>query len=298
MKKLGWIGCGNMGRPMATNLLKNGYEVTVFDVVEENCQKLVQLGAHQAATPKEVVDRSDCFFTMLPNGRILESVVMQPETGIAAGLCPGKIFVDMSTIAPAESLRVCASVEAAGCGFLRAPVTGSTSLAESAALGVFSSGKRELYDQVLPLFQCMSNNQHYLGDGEQARVLKLAINLMVAANMQLLAECMTMVDKAKIDRAQAMEIIRASAAGSPVINYKTGNVVNRDYAAAFSVAMMEKDLDLALDAAKQFNVALPVTALTRQFLSAVHQQGNANQDFSYLVAFWESMHGVGDDDAG
>ena len=295
MKKLGWIGCGNMGRPMAANLLKHGYDVTVFDVVEENARKLEAVGAHRAATPREVVERTDCFFTMLPNGKILESVVLQPETGIAAGLRPGKIFVDMSTIAPAESLHVCKTVEESGCGFLRAPVTGSTALAESAALGVFASGKQELYNEVLPMFQCLSNNQHYLGDGEQARVLKLAINLMVAANMQLLAECMTLVDKAEIDRAQAMEIIRASAAGSPVINYKTANVVNRDYTAAFSVAMMEKDLDLALDAAKQFNVALPVTALTRQFLSAVHEQGNANQDFSYLVAFWENMHGVGAD---
>lgn len=290
MIKIGWIGCGKMGSPMALNIMKKGYEMIVFDTVEACTKPLVDAGAKLASSPCEVAEKADCFFTMLPNGRILESVVTQ-ENGILAGISAGKIFVDMSTVAPGESARVCEMIENAGAEFLRAPVTGSTVLAASASLGVFASGKKEVFDQVLPIFEALSNNQHYLGTSEQSRVLKLAINLMLAGEIQLLAEAMVMIDKAGLDRTQAMSIIRTSAVGAPVIGYKTDNVVNRDYTAAFSVSMMEKDLDLALDYGKQDHIALPMCAMTRQYLAAISGQGNGNLDFAYLVENWEKFHG-------
>lgn len=290
MKKLGWIGCGNMGRPMAMNLLKHGWEIVVSDVVKGNMAPLEAAGAKCADSPRQVAEAAECMFTMLPNGRILKSVVLDERTGILAGLSEGKILVDMSTVAPTESQEVCQAVERTGAKFLRAPVTGSTVLAQSASLGVFASGDKAVFEQVLPMFRAMSSNQHYLGDGEQARVLKLAINLMVAANMEILAEAMVLVDKSGIDRAQAMDIIGKSAAGSPVVNYKTENVIKRDYTAAFSVTMMEKDLDLLLEAARQYHTALPVAALTRQLYAAIHDQGRSDLDFSCLVDFWENIH--------
>ncbi|MBR3398100.1 MAG: NAD(P)-dependent oxidoreductase [Lachnospiraceae bacterium] len=290
MKKLGWIGCGKMGSPMALNIIKKGYEMIVYDTVEACTRPLAEAGAKLASSPREVAEKADCFFTMLPNGKILESVVTE-ENGILAGISPGKILVDMSTIAPGESSRICKMIEGAGAEFLRAPVTGSTVLAASASLGVFASGKKEVFDKVLPVFEAISNNQQYLGTSEQSRVLKLAINLMLAGQLQLLAEAMVMIDKAGLDRAQAMSIIRTSAVGSPVLGYKTDNVVNHDYTPAFSVAMMEKDLDLALDYGKQDHIALPMCAMTRQYLAAISGQGNGNLDFSYLVENWEKFHG-------
>lgn len=290
--KIGWIGCGNMGRPMATNLIKAGHQVTVFDVSKDNIELMKERGAVITDSPKAVTSSSDFIFTMLPNGKILEDVVLNIETGIINELSSEKVFIDMSTVAPSESEMIYNALIKTGTEYLRAPVTGSTVLAEKSELGIFASGKKETYDKVLPLFKFIGNNFHYLGDGEQSRVLKLAINLMIAINLQMLAESITLIDKSGIDRKQAMEIIGKSAAGSPVINYKTDNIINCDYKPAFSVAMMEKDLDLVLATAKDYNLGLPLTSLTRQFLGMIHGSGNQDKDFSYLVEFLEKTYSL------
>lgn len=284
-----WIGCGNMGRPMATNLLKGGNQLYVFDTSPENLEQMVSIGAKAVNSPAEAAEMGTFVFTMLPDGKILKDVVLNKTNGILRGLHPETSLVDMSTISLSESEEVNLAVSGCGSKFLRAPVTGSTSLAESASLGIFASGPETLFHEVLPLFQLIGNHFHYLGDGEQARVLKLAINLMVAANMQILAESMLLVDRAGLERKQAMDIIAKSAAGSPVINYKMDNIITRDYTPAFSVAMMEKDLDLVLSAAKEYHLGLPVTSLTRQFLAMIHSEGDSHLDFSCLVDFMERI---------
>ncbi len=280
--KLGWIGLGNMGIPISMNLLRARNAMVVTDIIREHGIPLRDAGADWADTSCEVAQQADIIFTMVPNGKILKSVIMG-ENGVASGLTAEKIVVDMSTIAPVESAEVAAAVEAKGCQLLRAPVTGSTVLAEKAALGILASGKKELYDTLLPYFLEISNKQFYLGEGERARVLKLAINLMVGINMQMLAEAMLLADKAGLDRTQTLEIIAESAAGAPVIQYKKDPIARREYTAAFSVAMMEKDFDLTLDTAKQYGAALPLTALTRQFLGIADASGMGQQDFSILV---------------
>lgn len=288
-KKIGWIGCGKMGRPMAENFLNAGYDMTVYDVVKQNTDYLVKKGAHSAACPKDVAATTDTIFLSLPNGIILQSVVCDKKIGVAQGLSRGKTVIDTSTVSPEESMAACKEIEKRGASFLRAPVTGSTVLAESASLGVFASGDKACFDEVLPMLKVMSSNQHYLGSGEQARVLKLAINLMIAVNMQMLAEALTLAEKSGVDREQAMHIIGKSAAGSPVINYKINNIVQRDYTAAFDVAMMEKDMDLLLDVAKQYKVSIPVAAITRQYYTLIHKKGKEDLDFSYLVEFWGQL---------
>ena len=280
--KLGWIGCGNMGKPMAMHLMKAGHQVFVYDIIKQNTNELVENGAIWCKSPGSISEKADFIFTSVPNGKVLQIVNLDPD-GIISGLTAGKTVIDMSTVSPGESKTVAAAIEEAGCNFLRSPVTGSTVLAQNAALGVFCSGPSDAYKKVLPFFQTFSNKQYYLGDGEKARILKLAINLMIAVNMQMLAEAMVLVEKENLDRAQALEIISTSAAGAPVIQYKVDNVLNRDYTAAFSVEMMEKDLDLVLSAAKEYNVGLPVTALTRQFLAMANSTGRSKDDFSVLV---------------
>lgn len=290
--KLGWIGCGNMGKPMAMHLIKAGHQVFVYDVVRQNTDELVESGAVWCESPRAVSEQADYIFTSVPNGKILKIVNLDPN-GIVSGLTAGKTVIDTSTVSPAESRSVAAAIGEAGCSFLRSPVTGSTVLAQNSALGVFCSGPPDAYKKVLPFFRTFSNKQYYLGEGEQSRILKLAINLMIAVNMQMLAEAMILVEKENLDRAQALEIISNSAAGAPVIQYKVDNVLNRDYTAAFSVEMMEKDLDLVLSAAREYNVGLPVTALTRQFLAMANSTGRAKDDFSVLVELLEEISHLG-----
>jgi len=286
--KLGWIGCGNMGRPIVTHLLKANHEVFINDVVKNNAKELISNGAIWCESPQIVANKADYIFTMVPNGKILQIVNLGPS-GLISGLSEGKIVIDMSTISPSESSVVSKGIEEMKCEFLRSPVTGSTSLAEQAALGVFVSGQPEAFEKVLPFYQAFTNKQYYLGQGEQSRILKLAINIMVAVNMQMLAEAMVLIDKGGLDRAQALEIIANSAAGSPVIQYKAANILKKEYPAAFSVEMMEKDLDLALEVAKEYNIGVPVTAITRQFLAMAHSTGRKEKDFSVLVEFLEEL---------
>lgn len=280
--KIGWIGVGNMGLPIAKNLCKANFDVMVNDVVDINKEEMISAGARWSDKITDVAEFADIIFTMLPNGNILQSVTLG-DPGIIGSISPGKAVVDMSTVAPSESETVAKALEDKGCKLLRAPVTGSTILAEKAELGVIVSGDEALYTRLLPCFRAISNKQFYLGDGEKARVLKLAINLMIGINMQMLAEAMLLADKAGLDWKQTIDIIAESAAASPVVKYKHELVANREYPPAFSVKMMEKDFDLAFDAARQYGAALPISSMTRQMLTAARASGKGEDDFSVLV---------------
>ncbi|NLY70094.1 MAG: NAD(P)-dependent oxidoreductase [Clostridiales bacterium] len=288
MAKVGWIGLGNMGNPMSRNLLKAGHEVTVWNRTKAKAQQVLDAGAKWADSPKEVAEQSDIIFTMVADGPVLQAVTLG-DNGVVAGLSAGKIVIDMSTVAPAESLKVNDAIEAKGCKFLRAPVTGSTVLAENATLGILASGDKEAYDKVLPLFEKMGKNQFYLGGGEEARTLKLSLNMMIGVSMQMMAEAVVLSEKAGLDTKQVCEVIAGSAVGSPLVNYKKDVIVEGKYPAAFSVNMMKKDFDLAFEAGKQYGAAMPVTALTRQFLEMCTATGRGEKDFSVLVELLEDM---------
>ncbi len=291
MARVGWIGLGNMGVPMSKNLIKAGHEVTVWNRTKAKAQPVLDAGAQWADSPKEIAEKCEFIFTMVADGPALQDVTLR-EDGVVAGLSAGKIVIDMSTVAPEESEKVNDAVEAKGCKFLRAPVTGSTVLAENATLGILASGDKATYEKALPLFQAMGKNQFYLGAGEQARVMKLALNIMIGTSMQMMAEAVVLAEKAGLDVVQACEVIAGSAVGSPLVNYKVAPISKGQYDPAFSVKLMEKDFDLAFAAAKQYGVSMPVTAVTRQFLAAAHASGKGDRDFSVLVQLLEEMCGV------
>ena len=291
MAKLGWIGLGNMGVPMTKNLLKAEYDLTVWNRTKSKAQPVLDEGAAWGDSPKVVAESCDVIFTMVSDGNVLKAVTMG-DNGIVSGLSKGKIVIDMSTVSPEESAEVNAAIEAAGAKFLRAPVTGSTVLAANASLGILASGDKNSYDDVLPCFQAMGKNQFYLGGGEEARVMKLALNMMIGTSMQMLAETMVLAEKGGLDWEQTLEVIGGSAVASPLVGYKVGPVSKRVYDPAFSVKLMEKDFDLALTAARQFGVSLPITAVTRQYLASANARGKADKDFSVLVELAEEMSGI------
>lgn len=288
MEKLGFIGLGNMGFPIAQNLLKAGNPVFAYDVVKEKRDALREFGAEICISSAEVAQNADVIFTSVPDGNILKIVVCG-KGGILEGLRPGTLMVDLSTIAPAESEEICAILEEKGASLLRSPVTGSTILAECASIGVLASGAMEDFERAMPYYKAISNKQFYMGDGEQARAMKLAINLMIGMNMQMLAEAMLLATKAGIEWKQAIAVISESAVGSPVIKYKVPPVSERDYAPAFSIKMMIKDFNLAFDAASRYGVPIPTSALTRQMLVAAAASGHGGDDISVLVEVMQEI---------
>lgn len=291
LAKIGWIGLGNMGQPMSKRLVEAGYQVVVYNRTKDKAAGVVQVGAKLADTPSEAAGAAEVIFTMIADSATLELVCLGPN-GIVEGLKPGSIVIDMSTVDPDASLKVNEAVEAKGGKFLRAPVTGSTMLAQAGMIGILCSGDRQAYDQVLEIFKVLGKNQFYLGDGEEARYMKLALNMMIGTSMQMLAESLVFGERAGLDWAQMIEVIAGSVVGSPLVQYKSKPLTERSFAPAFTVKLMEKDFDLALNIAQGLDVALPVTALTRQFLASARANGKGGLDFSSLVLVAEVMAGI------
>ncbi|MBE3580518.1 MAG: NAD(P)-dependent oxidoreductase [Thermoanaerobacteraceae bacterium] len=289
--RVGWIGLGNMGKPMSSRLLEAGYPLTVYNRTAEKAKELVSKGAKLASSPKEVAEASEFVFITIADSKALIDVCLGKD-GVVEGLKPGSIVIDHSTVSPEASLQVNEAVEAKGCKLLRAPVTGSTVLAAAGTLGILCSGDREAYEKTLELFKILGKNQFYLGGGEESRYMKLALNIMVGTTCQMLAEALVFGERAGLNWGQMLEVIAGSAVGSPLVNYKAKPLANRDYTPAFTTRLMEKDFDLALEIARSMDVSLPITALTRQFLAAARATGKGELDFSSLVLLAEEMAGI------
>lgn len=291
MAKVLWIGVGNMGLPISINLMRAGHEVTVCDVDAAKTAEAEREGAAKASTPAQGAVGADFIFVMVPDSKVLEQVVMGNE-GIAGALAPGQTVIDMSTVS-AESSRNCnAAVAAKGAQFLRAPVNGSTVFAREAKLTVICSGPKDAYEKALPLFESMSRFRFYVGEEEQARYMKLAINLMVATTSQMFSEAAVITEKAGIDWNTALDVFSGSAIASPQLGFKIPPLRNRDFSPAFTTRLMAKDMELALAAAKELGVYTPVTAATKQMLEATIARGSADRDFSALLETVEAMSGL------
>lgn len=291
MYKIGWIGLGNMGNPMCKNLIKAGHDVTVWNRTKSKASDALDMGAKWADTPQAVAEASDYIFTMVSNGRILKDIIFR-EHGIIKGMKSGKVMTDMSTVSPDESIEVSTSVEAAGGKFLCCPVTGSVIPAAKGTLGLLVSGDKALFEEVKPMLESLGRNMYWMGEKAEARAMKIALNTMVGNTTQLLAEAVTLAEKAGIPVEKCMEVIAGSAVGNLIVDSKVDVINNGRYDAAFSVDMMLKDFDLALDAAKAYKSSLPVTALTRQFYEESSAKGRGSEDYAVLVKRMEENVGI------
>ncbi len=291
MCKIGWIGLGNMGNPMCKNLIKAGHDVTVWNRTKSKAADALNMGAKWADTPQAVAEASDYIFTMVSNGRILKDLVFR-EHGIIEGMKSGKVMTDMSTVSPDESIEVSSAVEAAGGKFLCCPVTGSVIPAAKGTLGLLVSGDKALFEEVKPMLESLGRNMYWMGEKAEARAMKIALNTMVGNTTQLLAEAVTLAEKAGITVEKCMEVIAGSAVGNLIVDSKVDVINTGKYDAAFSVDMMLKDFDLALDAAKTYKSSLPVTALTRQFYEESSAKGRGSEDYAILVKRMEENVGI------
>jgi 3-hydroxyisobutyrate dehydrogenase-like beta-hydroxyacid dehydrogenase len=278
-----------MGGPMAANLLDAGWEVIGYNRTASRADWLVERGLDARPTPAQAV--APLTVVSVYDDEALLAVV-EGDAGLAAGCGPGTVIVETSTVRPKTSARAADAIAATGGTLLRAPVSGNTTVAEAANLTFLCSGEGFAYERCLELFGVLGRAHHYLGPGEEARYAKLALNLMIAGSMQLLAEALAAAEAAGIERRPMLELIGASAVGSPLVGYKTEPLIAEDYSATFSVNAMRKDLSLLFETVTELEVSLPATNLVDELLAACQENGWAEADIAALDLLQRSRDGA------
>jgi 3-hydroxyisobutyrate dehydrogenase-like beta-hydroxyacid dehydrogenase len=272
------IGLGNMGTAIAERLLDGGYDLLVYNRTPGRADPLAARGAAVADTPADLAERVDVVLTSLADDDALEAVAAEA----AAAMRPGSALVDMSTVSPAASARVATLAKGASVGYLRAPVSGNPSVVRGGNLSFIISGPRETFDRVEPVIKAIGPRAQHVGDGEQARIVKLAINLVIAGLAQLMSEALVLAEASEVSRKDLLEVMAHSAAGAPFVEYKAEPLLRDDFSATFTTALMEKDIDLVLGAAEDAGVELPVARKMKALLRATAEAGYADDDFMAL----------------
>lgn len=288
---IGWIGLGKMGMPMSKNLITAGYRMAVYDLLREQAEKLACDSVIAADSPEHVASESDVIISIISDDSALIDVAIGPK-GVLKGAKPGTIFMDMSTVSAGVSQQVAEEADNKGVKYLRAPVSGSTVFAAQGTLTVMASGPKDSFDYCKDIFNLLSKTALYVGSGEEARYVKLLINMMVGISAAMTAEALTFGKRGGLDWEQMLDIIDISVARSPLIGFKIPPFKERDFTPAFTAAQMCKDLDIALDTGKPIGAIMPLTALVRQFLSAMKARGTGDLDYFGLVTLWEDMAGL------
>ena len=277
---VGLIGLGNMGTAFAERLLEAGYPLYVYNRTPQKAEPLAAEGARLVDSAADLASQVDVVLTSLADDEAFEAVAGE----VVAAARPGTVFVDMSTVSPAVSARVASMAEAASVAYLRAPVSGNPTVVRAGNLSFIVSGPREALERVEEVIRAIGPTVHHVGDGEEARVVKLAINLMIAGLAQLISEALVFGEAAGVPRKALLEVMGSSAVGAPFVKYKTEPLLQDDYSATFTTALMEKDIDLALDAAEQEGVHLPLAREMKSLLRATIEAGYGEDDFIALFA--------------
>ena len=287
-EKIGFVGLGIMGKPMARNLLKAGYSLTVYDIVGEQLEDVVSDGATGASSNKEVAASSEKIITMLPDSADSEAAILGPN-GVLEGARPGSIIIDMSSIAPLVSQRIAAECAKKGVEMLDAPVSGGEPGAINATLAIMVGGKQEFFDQSYDLLKTMGSNVVLTGDIGAGGVTKLANQIIVAGNIEVLSEALVLAQRAGVDPEKVFNAIRGGLAGSAVMEAKAPMMLDRNFRAGFRIRLHLKDLRNVMQTAQELNVPLPVTALIQQVLGALVNDGESEADHSAILHFLEGL---------
>jgi 3-hydroxyisobutyrate dehydrogenase-like beta-hydroxyacid dehydrogenase len=291
MADLGFIGLGVMGGRMAKRLLDAGHTVTGYNRTRSKAQWLLDLGMQWGDTPAVVARAADVIFSMVAHTAALQAVTGGAD-GVVAGLRPGSIFVDMSTVSPTVSRTVAAQVAAIGAHMLDAPVSGSVTTLEEGKLSIMVGGDRVAYERVLPILQDIGPTVTYVGANGLAAAMKIATNLSLAVQMLAFSEGVLLAEKSGIARETAVEVLLNSVIASPMVRYRGPFVLGLPDEALFDVNMMQKDLLLALEMGRELDVPLPSTAVTNEMLTAARGMGLAEQDFAVVFEVLARMTGL------
>ncbi len=289
--KIGFVGLGTMGLPMAHNLLRNGYELIIYNRTKEKMSLLEEEGALIAGSPKEVASRCEIVFTMLTADAAVEEVILGEE-GIIYGADPGLIVVDSSTISPSTSKKVAEVLARHHIEMLDAPVTGSEPQAIEGVLTFMVGGKKEIYEKCMDLFLVMGKDVNYMGENGKGSYTKLANNTMAAINLLAFSEAITMATKAGIDPELFVKVVSGGGARSGMADNKASKVLSRDFKPQFMTQLLHKDLGLASDVAKELEISTPVLALVKEILQISKAKGYGAEDMSAVIKIYEEWAGI------
>lgn len=291
--KVGWIGTGNMGSPMSRCLVGGGASVAVFDPASDNMAACVAAGARAGTSNHDVAADADIVLSMIPDDDVLRIVALG-DKGVLAAMQPGAIYVDMSTVSPEVSIEVAAAADDAGIAFVRAPVSGSTILAEAGNLTIMASGSAAAYQRCEPLFEAMAAIQFYVGEGEQARYMKLVLNLLAASTIGALAEALTFGRKGGLDWNVMLDVIGDSVVASPIVKYSLPPLKARNFSPAFSTDLMNKDMGLICEAAANVGVPTDIGDAVRRLYIATAEGGQGADNLTAAIRQLERQIGLGE----
>ena len=288
IKKIGFIGLGIMGKPMASNLLKAGYQLTVYDIRPEPVKELVAAGAAEGRCSEDVARKTKVVITMLPNSPDVKDAVLG-EHGVLNGAKPGTILIDMSSIAPLVSKEVAAKAAEKGVEMLDAPVSGGEPKAIDGTLSIMVGGKKEIFDQVEDILKVMGASVVLVGDIGSGNITKLANQIIVAINIAAMSEAMVLATKAGVNPEKVYKAIRGGLAGSAVLDAKVPLALKGNFKPGFRIELHIKDLQNALDTAHKIGVTVPLASAVMEIMQALKVDGKAGDDHGGIIQFYEKL---------
>ncbi len=289
--KIGFIGLGIMGKPMAKNLVKAGHELVVFDFNANSVAELVEMGAVAAASSREVGEKCDTVITMVPNSPHVRAAVLG-EGGVVEGAKEGTCVIDMSSIDPTESKAIGAELAKHGIDMMDCPVSGGEPKAIDGTLSVMCGGRKELFDKYYDMLMVMAGSVVYVGDLGSGNVAKLANQMVVAVNIAAVAEALTFAKKAGTDPELVYKAIRGGLAGSTVMDAKAPMMLDGNYKPGFRIELHIKDLNNALNAAHAVSSPSPLTAQLMEVMQNLKADGNEKDDHCAIVKYYEKISGT------
>ena len=289
--KIGFIGLGIMGRPMAKNLLKAGYDLVVYDFNKDAVADLVSYGASAAESGKELASQVEAVITMVPNSPHVRAAVLG-ENGVAEGAKPGLVVIDMSSIDPTESKAIGAELAKMGIDMMDCPVSGGEPKAIDGTISVMCGGKKELFDKYYDMLMSMAGSVVYVGELGSGNVAKLANQMIVAINISAVAEALTFAKKAGTDPELVYQAIRGGLAGSTVMDAQAPMMLDGNYKPGFRIELHIKDLTNALNAAHAISSPAPLTAQMMEVMQFLRTEGCDKEDHASIVKYYEKISGT------
>ena len=285
--KLGFIGLGIMGAPMALHLVNAGHQVFINTRSKVQAD-LANSKAIQCKSPKEVAENADIIFTMVPDTPDVEKVLFG-ENGVASGLSKGRIVVDMSSISPIATKEFAEKINALGCDYLDAPVSGGEVGAKNATLSIMVGGNEGVFNKVKPVFELMGKNINLVGGNGDGQTAKVANQIIVALNIEAVAEALLFASKAGADPAKVRQALMGGFAGSKILEVHGERMVKRTFDPGFRIELHQKDLNLALNSARALGVSLPNTATAQELFNSCSAHGGKSWDHSAMVRALEKL---------
>lgn len=291
MKKIGFIGLGVMGNPMAKNLIKAGYSLTVWNRTRSKMKELVSMKSNPADSPKEVAETSEIIITMVSDSPDVEEVILGPS-GVIEGAKAGDIVIDMSTISPKVTKHIAKILTEKGIMMLDAPVSGGDVGAKNATLSIMVGGSEEVYERCLPILQVLGKRITYMGENGMGQMTKLCNQVICALNIEAVSEGLTLGARSGLDLTKLLQVVTGGAANSWMLTNLGPKMIHRDFRPGFKISHQQKDLRLALAAAQELNLPLLGTALVNQMLRVVEAAGFGDKGTQAAILAVEKLANI------